>query len=244
MGFSREEAQRYLARHEEKEMTKSRDELEVIFKIPPVFGNTKYYEKYMQYNSDRELFFEKEEIGMFSKRNLEAHSKFFEARTKDRPEVEQPVFLTDTIWTFKRKVNDACELLSGKVKFGSHLYKTVKLGAGYKCEIEHEGKWYELQDNLTFSDYSQLGLNFKNSTKMMFTSGSRCSILPNSVRGKSLGSEAAPLHPTLMQRRSRKGPSCARPRALWPHGRTRSACPRCAWRPPRGMAFRWTSSPT
>merc|ERR550514_2545843 len=92
----------------------------------------------------------------------------FEDNKKNRTEVQQPVFLTDSIWTFKRKTNDACELLAGKVKFGSHLYKTVKLGAGYKCEIEHEGKWHELQDNLTFSDYSQLGLNFKNSTKILF----------------------------------------------------------------------------
>merc|ERR1719359_1490017 len=89
-------------------------------------------------------------------------------RHTNRTEVRTPVFLTDSIWTFKRKTNDACEELASKVKFGSHLYKTVKLGAGYKLEIEHEGKWHELQDNLPFADYNHLGLNFKNSTKILF----------------------------------------------------------------------------
>jgi hypothetical protein len=48
------------------------------------------------------------------------------------------------------------------------LYKTVKLGAGFKCEIEHEGKWHELQDNLTFGDYHHFGLTFKNTVKNFF----------------------------------------------------------------------------
>merc|ERR1719487_517419 len=69
---------------------------------------------------------------------------------------------------FKRKTTDACEELATKVKYGSHLYKTVKLGAGYKLEVEHEGKWHELQDNFTFGDYGHLGVNFKNSTKIIF----------------------------------------------------------------------------
>merc|ERR1719163_2241043 len=90
---------------------------------------------------------------------------------KNLTEVAEPVFLTDSIWTFKRKTNEACEELASKVKFGSHLYKTVKLGAGYKLEVEYpenSGKWHELQDNLTFGDYNHPGLNFKNSTKMIF----------------------------------------------------------------------------
>merc|ERR1719359_2799675 len=90
-------------------------------------------------------------------------------RHTNRTEVRTPVFLTDSIWSFKRKTNDACEELAGKVKFGSHLYKTVKLGAGYKLELEdNDGKMHELQDNMTFADYAHLGMNFMNSTKMFF----------------------------------------------------------------------------
>merc|ERR1719199_206685 len=98
----------------------------------------------------------------------------YREKNKNRTEIDpnaplgSTIFLTDTIWTFKQKTNKACEDLAARVKFGSHLYKTVKLGAGYKLEIEHEGKWHELQDNFTFGDYSHLGFTFENSTKKSF----------------------------------------------------------------------------
>jgi hypothetical protein len=164
MGFTnRSEAERYLTRFQDKKdviAREKRDELDVMFKIPQV----PYYDKYLQYNADRKLFYGKENM-----MTRVQHSR--EANKKNRTEVEEPVFLTDSIWTFKRKVNEACEELANdekRIKFGSHLYKTVKLGAGYKLEVEHEGKWYELQDNLTFGDYHQYGLTFKNTTKMIF----------------------------------------------------------------------------
>jgi hypothetical protein len=161
MGFTnRSEAERYMTRFEEKKDVISRDkrdELEVTFKIP----EKPYYEKYLQYNADKKLFRGKEEFSTQMKH-------YMESGKKNRTEVDAPVYLTDSIWSFKRKTNEACEALASKVKFGGHLYGTVKLGAGYKLEVEHEGKWHELQDGLTFGDYSHLGFNFKSTTSTFF----------------------------------------------------------------------------
>jgi len=157
-GYNKTDAERYLKRFEDQPAStgNKREELDVEFKI-----QKKYYQKYLQYNAKKSLFHEMETV-------TEKAREYMDRNKQNKTEVDDQIYLSDSIWTFKRKVNQACEELASKVKFGGHLYKSIHLGAGYKLEVEHEGKWHELEDNLTFGDYSHLGLNFKSTTQTCY----------------------------------------------------------------------------
>merc|ERR1719316_465742 len=80
MGFTnRSEAERYLTRFQDKKdvVKQKRDELDVTFKIP----EHPYYEKYLQYNADRKLFYGME--GMMAKAQM-----YMDQNKQNRTEVQ------------------------------------------------------------------------------------------------------------------------------------------------------------